>query len=127
MTSIKPNSAFTRNVIIKALVLFILINLIFVLVRPVPSLGRISLYNSLFPGRQRLPYGDNPEKAYNLSLFNLEAMFASHEITDGIKPPDEYRIILIGDSSTWGFLLPTEQTLSAQLNKASLKLPDGQK
>ncbi len=125
MPSIKTNHASTRNVVIKALMLFILINLIFVLARPVPTLGRISLYNSLFPGRQRLPYGDNPERAYNLSLYNLEAMFASHEVADGIKPPDEYRVILIGDSSTWGFLLPTEHTLSAQLNSAGLELPDG--
>lgn len=125
MPLITPNLVSIRNVSIKALVLLILLNLIFVLARPVPTLGRFSLYNSLFPGRQRLPYGDNPERAYNLSLYNLEAMFASHELADGVKPPDEFRVILIGDSSTWGFLLPTEHTLSAQLNSAELELPDG--
>lgn len=121
----KQRLKFTRNVILKALVLFILVNLIFALIRPIPVLGQISLYNSVYPGRQRLPYGDNPEKAYNINLFNLDAMFASHEVSDGFKPPDEYRILLIGDSSTWGFLLQPDQTLSAQLNSSRLELPDG--
>ena len=104
---------FVRNVILKALVLFILANLIFAISYPMTALGRISAYNHLFPGRQRLPYGDNPGKAYNLSLFNLEAMFASHEIAANDKPAGEYRIILIGDSATWGFLQPVENTLSS--------------
>lgn len=127
MYSRKQSRKFIRNIILKALVLFILINLIFAFMRPIPALGQISLYNSIFPGRQRLPYGDNPVKAYNISLFNLEAMFASHEVTDGVKHPDEYRILLIGDSSTWGFLLQPDQTLSAHLNALGLELPDGKR
>lgn len=123
----KQSLNFNRNVIIKALVLFILINLIFTMIRPIPALGQISLYNSIYPGRHRLPYGDNPGRAYNISLFNLDAMFASHEVTDSYKSPDEYRIFLIGDSSTWGFLLPPDQTLSAHLNAFGLELPDGKR
>ena len=114
-----------RNVLLKALFLFILFNLLFAWAYPLPSLGRISAYNRLFPGRQRLPYGENPAKAYNLSLYNLEAMFASHELDGAAKAPDEYRVILIGDSSTWGFLLNNEATLSAYLNAAGLHLEDG--
>jgi hypothetical protein len=109
----------------KGLLLFIAANLIFALLYPMPALGSVSVYNHLFPGRDRLPYGDNPSRAYNLSLFNLNAMFASHELNAGPKPADEYRVILIGDSSTWGFLLPPGQTLSANLNAAGYRLPDG--
>lgn len=111
---------FIRNVLVKALILFIAANLAFAACYPMPVLGRISAYNHLFPGRLRLPYGDNPDRAYNLSLFNLQAMFASHEIAAGPKPFNEYRVILIGDSSTWGFLLPANQTLSAQMNQLLL-------
>jgi hypothetical protein len=53
-----------------------LFNFAFVLV-DLDSLGRISLYNRLFPGRERFPFGETRE-AYNLSLYNVEAMFASH-------------------------------------------------
>jgi hypothetical protein len=116
---------FTRNVIIKALGLFILLNLGFAAFYPMPGMGRISAYNLLFPGRKRLPYGDNPLHSYNLSLFNLEAMFASHELAGKSKPADEYRVIMIGDSSTWGFLLTPDQTASAILTQAGGQLADG--
>jgi hypothetical protein len=121
----KIELGFARNVVFKALALFLLANLLFAVWYPVNSLGRISAYNQLFPGRLRLPYGDNPGLAYNLSLYNLEAMFASHELSAAPKMPGEYRVILIGDSSTWGFLLPAGQTLAAFLNSAGLSLPDG--
>ena len=120
-----PSPHFLRSVIFKALGLFVVFNLLFAGVNPVPALGRLSLYNHLFPGRQRLPYGDDPQLAYNLNLFQLDAMFASHELSAGPKPPGEYRVILIGDSSTWGFLLNVKDTLSGDINAADYRLPDG--
>ncbi len=116
---------FTRNVLMKALGLFIVANLLFAAWYPLPILGRLSAYNRLFPGRLRLPYGDNPPQAYNLNLFNLEAMFASQTIASGPKPAGEYRVILIGDSATWGFLLPASSTLAAYLNVSAMRLSDG--
>lgn len=111
----------------KALALFLVANLAFAWWYPFDSLGHISGYNWIFPGRIRLPYGDNPERAYNLSLYNMEAMFTSHEIDGASKEAGEYRVILIGDSATWGFLLPPEQTLGAYLNRSTPALPDGRK
>ena len=112
---------FLRNVFVKGLVLFLLINLAFVTVNPA-GLGRISLYNSIFPGRPRFPFGEDPAQSYNLSLFNLDAMFASHDIAAGAKPTSEYRVLVVGDSSTWGILLRPEQTLAGQLEQAGLQL-----
>jgi hypothetical protein len=114
-----------RNVILKALVLFSVITLLFAVTDPLPVMGRISAYNRFFPGRERLPYGDDPQRAYNLSLFNLDAMFASHKLAAGSKPADEFRVIVIGDSATWGFLLPSDQTLAEAINKAGYTLADG--
>jgi hypothetical protein len=118
---------FVRNVTIKGMLLFIVVNLVFAWIYPIEAIGRISAYNRIFPGRVRLPYGDHPERAYNLSLYNLEAMFASHLISAGNKTEGEYRIVLIGDSSTWGFLLPAEETLSVLMNQAAPTLADGKK
>jgi len=113
----RPNeSKFVRNIILKALVLFVILNFVFALSNPLPAIGRISAYNFLFPGRTRLPYGDLPDLAYNLSLFELDAMFASHEIAGKEKSKDEYRVIVIGDSATWGFLLKPEETMAASIN-----------
>ena len=96
------DSRFFRNVALKGAALFIVFNLIFA-VWPPTGLGHISLYNRLFPGRLRLPFGENSAHAYNLSLFDLDAMFASHVISAAPKRNDEFRVITLGDSS----MLPT--------------------
>jgi hypothetical protein len=101
-------------VFLKAALLFVLFNFAFILIQGV-SLGRFSLYNSVFPGRERFPFGETRE-SYNLSLFDLDAMFASHVLAGTEKAPDEYRVLLIGDSSVWGTLLRPEETLTGQLN-----------
>ncbi|HLE73209.1 MAG TPA: hypothetical protein VI688_03085 [Anaerolineales bacterium] len=113
------------RLLLKATLLFVTLNLILSTFNLPPSLGRLTLYNWLLPGRQRLPYGDDPQRAYNLSLYNLEAMFASHELTQAPKAEDEYRVVVIGDSSVWGFLLENEDTLTAALNAAGLRAADG--
>ena len=115
------NYRFLRNVLLKGLVFFLLFDLLYAAVDPA-ALGKISLYNHIFAGRRRFPFGEDSSRSYNLSLFNLDAMFASLVIANEPKPADEYRIILIGDSSTWGTLLSPEETLSGQLDAAGLSL-----
>ena len=117
------DARFLRNVLLKGLALFVIFNLIFA-VGP-SQLGKISLYNRLFTGRLRLPFGEDSAHTYNLSLFDLDAMFASHIISAAPKPADEYRVITIGDSSIWGILLRPEETLAGQLNAAQLSACDG--
>lgn len=109
----KPSTNIFR-IILKAGILFVLFNFAFIFVKS-ESLGRSTLYNVLFPGRERLPFGETRE-SYNISLYNLDAMFASHVISGTEKARDEYRVILIGDSSVWGTLLTPGQTLAGQLN-----------
>jgi len=121
------NWRFVWRVLLKAAFLFLLVNTLFLLYNTASTLGKVSAYNHLFPGRARLPYGENPERSYNVSLFNLDAMFASHELVAGEKPEDEYRVLLIGDSATWGFLLEPDETLSAALNQENVSLPDGRR
>jgi hypothetical protein len=116
---------FAVRVVAKAALLFILANLVWAGLNPLPALSGASAYNHLFPGRLRLPYGEDPAKAYNLSLFELDALFGAHELAAGPKPADEYRVLLIGDSSVWGFLLKPENTLAARLNAAHLAAPGG--
>ena len=114
-----PDWRFLRNVLLKALLLFVVFNLVFAAWPPV-WLGRISAYNLLFPGRPRFPFGEAPSVSYNLSLYDLDAMFASHVLSAGTKPANEYRVLLVGDSSVWGTLLRPQDTLAGQLNAAGL-------
>lgn len=123
-----PDRGFVARVLVKALLLFAAANLIFAALVPAgasAALGRVSLYNRIFPGRERFPFGENPEESYNLSLYNLDAMFASHEI-ERKKAADELRVVIIGDSSVWGTLLEPGQTLAGQINARALQC-DGQR
>lgn len=113
------------RVVIKALCLFLIFNFLFVLFDPLPLIGKVSIYNHLVPGRERLPYGDQPEKSYNLNLYQLDAMFNSHKISRKEKPKDEFRVILIGDSSTWGFLLSPQETLASVMSAKKMSTLDG--
>lgn len=119
------SAPFTRwrallRLLLKAAAFFIALNLIFALLNPLSALGQLTLYNGLFPGRERLPYGETPA-AYNLTLDNLNAMFASHRLSQP-KAADEFRVVVIGDSSVWGTLLENEDTLAGLLDAQGLAL-----
>ena len=114
------------RIALKALLLFALVNAAFALTRPLDALGRLSLDNALFPGRARLPYGEAPAEDYNLTLNNLPAMFAAHELARP-KAADEFRVLLLGDSGTWGWFLRPEETLAGQLNALGLRAADGRR
>jgi hypothetical protein len=119
------NWRLVRNVIIKAAILFVVFNGAFALLNPLPLVGKISAYNIVFKGRERLPYGENPAVSYNLSLYQIDAMFASHTLARADK--DEYRVLLIGDSSVWGILLEPDDTLAGQINRGNYHTVDGQR
>jgi len=100
------------RLLIKTIILLILIVVISTLIN-IDSISKISFYNLIFNGRVRLPFGENSAQSYNLTLNNLDAMFASHIVSGQEKTDEEFRIIVIGDSSTWGILLRPNETLSA--------------
>lgn len=115
LTNYRYTWGFALRVLVKAVLLFILINALAALIDVPAVLGRLSIYNALVAGRERLPYGERAD-AYNLSMNNLDAMFASHIISRP-KADDEFRVIVIGDSSVWGILLENDQTLTGQLGE----------
>jgi len=113
------------RVLAKGLILFIVFNLVFAVVY-IPY-GKFSLYNILSPGRERFPFAEEvPEKIYNLTITSLDTMFSSH-IVASPKSKDEYRVMLLGDSSVWGASLRPEDTLAGQLDAANLITCDGRK
>ena len=104
-------------VVIKALCLFIVINVLYALIAP--PIADISIYNTLVPGLERMPFG-NSEDPYTLTIDNVDAMFAAHKIS-AKKASDEIRVALIGDSSIWGENLLQGHTLAGQWNQLNLQ------
>ncbi len=103
----KPRSLY---VIIKALCLFLLINVAFGLIKP--PVTEISIYNTFVPGLERMPFG-NGNDPYTITVDNTDTMFAAHKIS-ARKAPNEIRVALVGDSSIWGDGLSSHTTLAAQ-------------
>ncbi len=120
------NGKFIRNVLLKALVLFLVFNIVLNTIGTFSGWEKLSLYNWLVPGRERFPFGENPQKAYNLTIYDIETMFSTH-IVERAKAEDEYRVFILGDSSIWGILLQPEETLAGQLNAMQLTSVDGRK
>ena len=124
LTKQQYDKRFVRNVFIKTLVLFLVANALYIALKPLPFLSRVTFYNTIIPARERLPFSENPDDAYSLSLQRIEGMFASHEINQR-KGDNEFRVVFIGDSSVWGWLLESDQTLTACLNTQNLQTADG--
>jgi hypothetical protein len=120
------NWKFLRNVLLKTAGLTVILCMLPAFTG-FPDLGKMSAYNLLFPGRERFPFGENQQESYNLSLYNLDAMFASLRLTGSVKPANEYRVIMIGDSSVWGSLLRPEETLAGVLDRDGLTTCDAKR
>lgn len=101
------------RILIKALCLFLVINILYTFIAP--QVSRISGYNSIFPGRTRLPFGTRGDP-YSVTVDNADIMFASHLIS-APKQSNEYRVVLLGDSSVWGEGLGAHEVISEQWNK----------
>lgn len=108
------------RVVIKSLCLFVVINMLYTLLDPQGAL--VSGYNVIFPGRTRLPFGVMGDP-YSVAIENVDITFASHAIA-APKSRDEYRIVMIGDSSLWGEDLGAYEVLSEQWNKLNTQCGD---
>jgi hypothetical protein len=114
------------RVVLKAEMLFALCNVTYALAYPALWIGDLTLYGTVYPTRERFPYGENPSQAYSLTLNNRRAMLAAHALNQP-KPDDEYRVLVAGDSSTWGWFLQADETYTANINAAGLQLEDGRR
>jgi len=124
----KTNQVNLLRVLIKALILYTLANFAFAYFQP--AVGKLSIYNWLVPGRERMPYEREVEYyavSHTIPVYeDMNAMFSSHVVSQP-KQADEYRVMLVGDSSTWAFGLTPKENLTAQLNLLNLKTCDGRR
>ncbi len=85
-----------------------------------PNLGWLNVYNSPALRRQRFPISTVAPEDGALDVANIEAMFASHIVSEP-KASNEYRIFVLGDLAVWGIGLTPVQTLPGQMDALGLK------
>lgn len=112
------------RIALKALLLFLIFNAAYYAAQPLRLLNRLTVYNWLVPGRERLAFSEFPGESYSLSVTSVDQLVASHAIARP-KAADEYRVAMLGDSGVWGYLLGPDETQAACLNKMGLVVPSG--
>ena len=105
------------RVLVKGILLFLVFE--FALYSLTPNLNLLNAYALLGLERQRFPISTLDPVDAPLDVDNLEAMVASH-IVSRPKAPDEYRVMVLGDSAVWGLQLDINQTLPSQMNDLNL-------
>jgi hypothetical protein len=105
------------RVILKGVLLFLVLE--FVLASVPLRLDGPNAYSVLGLERQRLPVSTLPSLDSALDVGNLDAMLASHMISRP-KAPNEFRVLVLGDSAVWGLQLEPRDTLPAQLDRLRL-------
>lgn len=102
------------RILIKAVLLFAIFNYAFSLV-PDSALWRVSLYNTVLPGKTRFTLENN-----------LDVLFNVHEIANSARENNAYKVVLLGDSSTWGYLLNPGETSASIINASRTSTCKGQ-
>src|SRR5215216_3733498 len=90
---------FTASVVTQVVGLFLVFNLIYLDAQPLRN-PHLTIYNSLVPGRLRFPYTED-DTALFVNETLLPRLIADHIISQP-KAADEYRVIVLGSSETWG-------------------------
>lgn len=117
------------RICIETLFIFSIVNVVFAWINP--PIKSLEPFNRILPGFQRFPILQTAvikkDGTVNYStevISDLDILLPSHYISGQQKSKDEYRIILLGDSSARGAGLSIEQTLAGQINQSNLRSCD---
>lgn len=110
------------RLLVKGALLFAILEGAFVWLQPNP--GPIDVYGLLNLRRERFPISTRSPVDDALDVGNLDVMFASHVISRP-KLPDEFRVVVLGDSAVWGLELTPELSLPGQMDSLNLRCGSG--
>lgn len=113
-----PHEPFTGTMLlralIKALFLFVVFNLVYGVVQPARNGLFPSLYNIVFPGRERF------QKGYEFDPYRL---LNDHIISQATA--DTYNIVMLGSSEIWGSRSTPTESIPTYLDKVGMVAADG--
>src|SRR5260221_9458331 len=99
------------RIALKALVIVLVADVLFIIFRPFDSISSYSVYGHFLPLRKRITVPARDEQS---QLGKLETLLHAHEISQP-KAADEFRVVVLGDSGINGWGVPDEQTISGYL------------
>ncbi|HUH98432.1 MAG TPA: hypothetical protein VLZ89_13790 [Anaerolineales bacterium] len=111
-----PKRVRPRRVLAKGIALFLILEFAFDALPP--DLQWLNVYHAALK-RSRFPISTVSPADDALDVDNLDAMFASHIVSEP-KAPDAYRVLVLGDSAVWGIGLTPQQTLPGQMDALGL-------
>ena len=113
-----PSSASTARIFIKAIILLFILNLVCLGLnfKPIAALTQFNTWWLVGHGRSRLV----SKSDFQNGQLPIDSLLATHEIAYNQKKPEEYRVVVLGDSTAWGQGLLDEETFSGQLTAANL-------
>jgi lysophospholipase L1-like esterase len=106
------------RLLLKGILLCLILEALLIWALPGPE--PFNVYAALNMKRQRLPLSTSSPFDDAQDLGELDAMLAAHVVSNP-KAPDEFRVLVLGDSATWGLQLSPEETMPAQLDALQLK------
>jgi hypothetical protein len=116
-------------VVVKALLLFLVFNLVYAAVRASPGWFIVVRRG----GYERFPalwlpdvHNDGSVSIAREMFSNMDILFASHILTRP-KAADEFRVFIFGDSSVWGTALYPSETVAGLINQMDLRTCSGQR
>ena len=115
------------RIFLKTIALFMVVNGIYIALNPLPALSQVSIHNTLIPGRLRVQSAAGDDVGYGRATTNIDLLLAAHEISGAPKADDEFRVLIMGDSSAWGYLLKDTETISENINRERLITAGGQR
>jgi hypothetical protein len=103
---------------LKVLAILIVVNVLYIAVRPYDAVVPYSIIGRVVPLRKRIILPAREEQA---QLGPVEMLLNAHEISQP-KAPDEFRVVVLGDSGINGWGLGDDQTINAYLTTMGVDL-----
>src|SRR5260221_3847868 len=106
------------RVAIKVLVILIVANALFIILRPFDAIVSFSIYGHIVPLRMRIIVPARNEAA---QMVPLETLLQAHVISQP-KDIDEFRVVVLGDSGINGWRVVDIQTVSSYLTSIATNI-----
>lgn len=106
------------RITLKVLAILIVVNVLYIAVRPYDAVAPYSIIGRVVPLRKRIILPAREEQA---QLGSVEMLLNAHEISQP-KAPDEFRVVVLGDSGINGFGLTDDQTINAYLTSMGINV-----